>query len=602
MQSLAIIQICALIVLLVFSISIAYWKCYKRKDVATKRPRLLDSVDVLIIVILSSIYAAISFINFGYKNLHQGAWQGIYPGRSIIIIFDKPTLVTDIYLYFGLTNGTLQISCTTEDNKEYKLNTIKTSVKYPPLFSWNQTKVISTNIKLRSITLKLESPVTEIKQIAIFNNKQYLTNFVFKTEKFPEDKLVGLISDTAPKSINPLWLSSIVFDELYYATTAYQYLHGYYPYTTVHPPLGMLIIALGILIFGMNPFGWRITSNLCGILMVPLIYIFAKKLFKSRKMAIISSLLMITDFMHFTFTRTASIDSSVTLFILLEYLFLFRYLEARQTQDQTEKYKSLFWCALCFGISAAIKWSALFSVIALIPILSYAELFTANKNPAKFGRRFIFLFTLFIIIPFCIYFLSYIPFALNTHPHNYFSFVWDIQKSAYSFHTGYALSAHSINESPWWSWPFIYRPYSIYSWMDFATRQSVSMVLMGNPAIWWFGIAALLLSIANWLKSRNLAAGFLILALIAQYLPYAFVHRVSFIYYFYTVTPILILVNTYILMLALKRPEKSIKIFVYLYLLLVIALFIAFFPALAGIELNRDYVYKYLLWYKNWQF
>ena len=559
MQTLAIVQICALIVLLILSLSIAYWKFYKRREVEFKRPRLLDSIDVLIIVILSSVYAVISFINFGYKNLHQGAWQGIYPGRSITIIFDKPTLVTDIYLYFGLTNGTLKISCSTEDNKEYKLDTIKTAVKYPPLFSWNQTKVISNNIKLRSITIKLESPVTEIKQIAIFNNKQYLTNFVLKTEKFPEDKLEGLISNSAPKAINPLWLSSIVFDELYYATTAYQYLKGYYPYTIVHPPLGMLIIALGILIFGMNPFGWRITSNFCGILMVTIIYIFAKKLFKSRKMAIISSVLMITDFMHFTFTRTASIDSSVTLFILLEYLFLFSYLEARQINDQTKKNRSLFWCAICFGISAAIKWSALYSVIALIPILSYVELFTANKHPAKFGSRLILLFILFIIIPVCIYFLSYIPFALNTHPHNYFGFVWNIQKSAYAFHTGYALSMHSINESQWWSWPIIYRPYSIYSWMDFTTRQSVSIVLMGNPAIWWFGIAAVFLIIANWLKSRNLVAGFLILALIAQYLPYALVRRVSFIYYFYTVTPILILINTYILMLALKRPEKSIK-------------------------------------------
>ena len=49
-----------------------------------------------------------------------------------------------------------------------------------------------------------------------------------------------------------------VFDEIYHARTAYEHILGMKPYENSHPPLGKLFISLGILAFGMNPFGWRI--------------------------------------------------------------------------------------------------------------------------------------------------------------------------------------------------------------------------------------------------------------------------------------------------------------------------------------------------------
>jgi len=58
------------------------------------------------------------------------------------------------------------------------------------------------------------------------------------------------------------------------------------PYETTHPPLGKIFIALGILVFGMVPFGWRIVGTLFGVAMVPVMYMFGKR----------SSM---TDFMRF---------------------------------------------------------------------------------------------------------------------------------------------------------------------------------------------------------------------------------------------------------------------------------------------------------------
>ena len=53
------------------------------------------------------------------------------------------------------------------------------------------------------------------------------------------------------------WRNSTYFDEIYPARTALEHLRLIKPYEVSHPPLGKLIIALGLTIFGVNPFGWR---------------------------------------------------------------------------------------------------------------------------------------------------------------------------------------------------------------------------------------------------------------------------------------------------------------------------------------------------------
>ena len=63
--------------------------------------------------------------------------------------------------------------------------------------------------------------------------------------------------------------SGTYFDEIYHARTAYEIAHGMSNYEWTHPPLGKVFISLGVRMFGMNPFGWRIIGVLFGIGMIP---------------------------------------------------------------------------------------------------------------------------------------------------------------------------------------------------------------------------------------------------------------------------------------------------------------------------------------------
>jgi len=49
-----------------------------------------------------------------------------------------------------------------------------------------------------------------------------------------------------------------VFDEVYHAKTALQYLQGENPTEWVHPPTAKLLIAIGVWLFGYKPWAWRL--------------------------------------------------------------------------------------------------------------------------------------------------------------------------------------------------------------------------------------------------------------------------------------------------------------------------------------------------------
>ena len=68
-------------------------------------------------------------------------------------------------------------------------------------------------------------------------------------------------------------MDSSYFDEIYHPRTALEHLNEIYPYEVSHPPLGKLIMGIGIRAFGMTPFGWRFMGTLLGVLMLPILYI-----------------------------------------------------------------------------------------------------------------------------------------------------------------------------------------------------------------------------------------------------------------------------------------------------------------------------------------
>lgn len=91
----------------------------------------------------------------------------------------------------------------------------------------------------------------------------------------------------------------------------------------VHPPLGKLLIGLGMLVFGAdNPFGWRAAVAILGTLAVPLIWLVARKLFGSPVLATIGALLLAIDGHAIVTSRITILDGLLMFFVLLGFLFV----------------------------------------------------------------------------------------------------------------------------------------------------------------------------------------------------------------------------------------------------------------------------------------
>ena len=214
-------------------------------------------------------------------------------------------------------------------------------------------------------------------------------------------------ADTVPASST--YFNSSYFDEIYHARTAYEHLRGVYPYEVSHPPLGKVILSLGIRLFGMTPFGWRCMGALFGVAMLPLMWDLLRRMFRDDRVALCGTALLAFDFMHLTQTRIATIDSFATLFILLMYLFLCRYF--------TEgRLRHLAACGIAFGVGAATKWTCLYAGAGLGVLWALHWVFQGvQAHRDGDGRRYVrrlvsnigFCLVFFVLVPGMIYYASY---------------------------------------------------------------------------------------------------------------------------------------------------------------------------------------------------
>lgn len=140
-----------------------------------------------------------------------------------------------------------------------------------------------------------------------------------------------------------------------------------------HPPLGKMLIALGMLAVGDNPFGWRIMSVIAGTAAIPIFYLVVSRLFQGRKefsyATPIATILFSFETLTFYFSRVARIDIFMLVFLLAGIYFLL---------DNSFKRKIL--AAPLFAAAFLAKESAL---VVIVPLLLYAGLKTVEKTRKK---------------------------------------------------------------------------------------------------------------------------------------------------------------------------------------------------------------------------
>jgi predicted membrane-bound dolichyl-phosphate-mannose-protein mannosyltransferase len=112
---------------------------------------------------------------------------------------------------------------------------------------------------------------------------------------------------------------TLMVDEVYYAPAAKSLLEMNGDPNYVHPPLGKALIALGIAAFGYNSFGWRIACAVAGSILIPVTYLFGRRVFGDAVATLASALLVIDPLMH-VMSRVAMLDVFLALFVAAAFL------------------------------------------------------------------------------------------------------------------------------------------------------------------------------------------------------------------------------------------------------------------------------------------
>ncbi|WP_138493395.1 glycosyltransferase family 39 protein [Paenibacillus pinistramenti] len=583
---------------------------------------------------ITLLYAVIALYHLGDMKSPVTYWETSAAGESFYVDLGSTKSLGRINLFAGPGRGVVKIEFSnTPDNWDHATELDL----YGKVFKWNTAQSF---IDARYVKFTAESPETIVHEIAIYtrNSKEPLPVTAIQSEGLPAgDKgSPDLLFDEPDRDVyTPSYMNSTYFDEIYHPRTAYEYLQGMPAYENTHPPLGKILIALGIKLFGLSPFGWRIVGTVFGIGMLPLMYRMALTMFGRSRYAVTATLLFALDFMHFTQTRMATIDSYAVFFLMVMYYFMHRYMSQNfYTMPVSKTLIPLGLAGLFFGIGAASKWNVAYGGAGLAVMLGmylyarYREMRAARRwlngqseegasgtsgadsnavlyRAAASGFIRSTLITLsscvlfFLIIPAIIYSLSFIPVLKETAGGYTLKNLIDAQIHMYDYHS--QLTATHPYSSQWWQWPFMKRPLWLYNGPDMASGMKATMVTMGNPLIWWTGIFAILLSIWVSLKRRDKYMYTVWIAYLSVYIPWVLVPRYTFIYHYFTMVPFMIISIVYIMKLAEDRYAwfKKVRIS---YILLAAFLFVLFYPALTGLTVSKGYIDYLLRWFPTWDF
>lgn len=612
----------------------------------------LKGRDFLIMFVITFLYGSFALYDLGdLKAPSTSAY--LTEGESILLEFSSHTGQLPASFAYYMAPGhkrvfTLSVEGASADSSADQTNTEQ--ITLDKVFTWQTVVLPDMAPGTNRIRLTLDSVNASILEL-VFLDKE---GNILTPENAGDYPALFDEQELYPHRIS--FRNSMYFDEIYHARTAYEFLNGLTAYENTHPPLGKLLIAGGIALFGMNPFGWRIAGTLFGIAMVPLVYLFAKRLTESTPLTALACLLFSFDFMHFTQTRLATIDVYITFFVILMYLFMYQY--SRLSFYDTSLGKTLLplgACGVSMGLGIACKWTGVYAGAGLALIFfaiiyrRYREYRYALKDPEGTTggishktmldrflpctvRTILFCLLFFVAVPGLIYLLSYLPFRDGTSD-GLFLRVLHNQKYMFSYHSG--LESSHPYSSPWYQWPIMRRPIWYYSGIvtgapkNGGLREGISA--FGNPLVWWAGIPAALYTFfflfkgcrrtpppvsfgasmaspasaytqkeEGRLPSRSTAL-FLLTGYLAQYLPWCFVTRVTFIYhYFPSVVFIVLMICFSLAQLKPRMKRRSFLIMLALYGAAAFGLFLLFYPVLSGEPVEADYVNRFLRWFNSW--
>jgi dolichyl-phosphate-mannose--protein O-mannosyl transferase len=440
---------------------------------------------------------------------------------------------------------------------------------------------------------------------------------------------LGPLAVTALALVIRLWHlgrpGTLSFDETYYAKNAWSMLRAGYaqdyvegadqriaaghlanlfitgqPTQIVHPEAGKWLIALGEAAFGMDSFGWRISSAVVGALTVLVLARLVRRLMGSIVIGCLAGLLLALDGAHVVMSRLALLDGFLTFWIVCAVACLVAdhdWISGRLDRRHLLRPWQLL-AGLCFGLACGTKWSGIY-VLAVFGLAAVVWEVAARRRYRREVRgrhrhlpRWSWItsmiavgfpaFATIVGVGAVVYLTTWTGWLLHHdvyeqrfglgygdeapwgayvkspssgpvgHVVDALRSLWHYHVMTFHFHTGDYL-AHQKHDyqSQAWGWLVLDRPVSVAVKLDLPAAQcgaatsSTCMretLILGNPAVWWPGLVASVVAVFAWFASRDWRWSVPVLGLLATWVPWLpIMDRPIFSFYAVATLPFMII-------------------------------------------------------------
>ena len=547
-----------------------------------RRRKRIDRLDVIFMAVITLVFGIVDFTHLGSRSAPETFVRPV--DESAVITFDEPCIPAEIDFYTGVGYGEFAFELTADGENYFTAASFLLDAG--DVLRWQKLSVANTGEVTGG---RIAGTGTAyLGEAAFFDGNGNRIAFRSSVPEICDEQ------NTVCREYS--FLNSSYFDEIYHARTAWEHLNNVAPYEISHPPLGKIIIGIGISLFGMNPFGWRFSGTLFGVLMLPAMYIFLKKLFGSRQAAACGTVVFATDFMHFVQTRIATIDTYAVFFILLMYLGMAVFL-------MTDSLKALALSGISFGLGCACKWTCVYAGAGLAVLWAGYWIGHRKRGFPAFVKNCLFCVGFFVVMPCLIYYLAYIPYGRaagvkGVFNREYLDIVLSNQTYMFTYHAG--LVAEHPYSSRWYQWLLDIRPILYYlQYFDDGSRSSFGAFL--NPVLCWGGLLALAVCLYRAIFRLDRTAMFILIGYLAQLLPWVLVTRLTFAYHYFPCCVFLVLAIGYVFRL-MEDGTPHCRVYLWGFAGLSAAVFVLFFPALTGLRVDNAAATQLMGWLPTWPF
>jgi dolichyl-phosphate-mannose--protein O-mannosyl transferase len=323
----------------------------------------------------------------------------------------------------------------------------------------------------------------------------------------------------------------LMFDEVHYVPAAQALLDLGTPRNAEHPLVGKELIAFGMMLFGDNPYGWRLVPSLFGSATVVGAFAFLWLLLGRVRPALIGALLLMLNQLLYMQARIAMLDVFLGAFVMWA---LVAFLWAMRAPPAKVRARWILGSAL-LGLAVGVKWAAI-PYVALAGLAFLAIRFRDARRPqAQKGQPHwpglgTFSGLLIIgVVSIAVYCVTFLPaFFYHENALTLAKFV-PFQREMYALQTQ-VLRPHTY-QSQWWSWPLMIRP--IWYFYEYFQGAQRGVLFVGNPVIMWGGLIAVGACLFAWVRDKAIRPLAVALLWVGSLAIYIVIPKSLGFYYYY---------------------------------------------------------------------